>query len=114
MEQNETTVNTNQQYIIPVKMLCAIAVSCPEDGIDAAVKAKVQKLVESEEAKAMLFDLSRNYSDIMEEGAFVVVPGLVAPVNDSQDADVIIDFVKRLNESTANIQGEQNESSADD
>ena len=101
MEQATDT----KQYIIPVKMLCAVAVSCSEHEVNGAVQEKMKALSESMEAKEMLFDMSKKYSEILSDSSFIVVPGLFMPDNEKEEADIVIDFVKRLN---ATSEGELN------
>lgn len=103
----------SKQFIIPVKMLCAVAVSCSEHEVNEAVQQRMKELSESMEAKNTLFEVSKKYSEILKDSSFIVVPGLFMPVNDKEEADIVVDFVKRLNESSMENQDDGTGASAD-
>lgn len=102
---------TDNHFIVPVKMLVALTVQADEDNLNDKVTKLVQKMQDSEELRTSFYEWSKILSDTIQDGSAILVPSLFLPVTDKKEADMAITFVKDLNKRIAEEQ--QNEQSTD-
>lgn len=104
---DEKTVEVETQktgasfYIVPIQLLAGLTVAGNESDVNERVRSEVQRIIDSPESRSILFETSQRLSKLMEGSSLIVVPDLYKPVTDKEDADVVINFVKDLNDKTS-------------
>lgn len=88
---------TKQHYIVPVNMLLALTIEAEEDGLNEKVANVVKELEMNDELRKDLYNWSKKITEYMEQGSAIFVPGAFIPIQDTNIADIAINFVNDLN-----------------
>ncbi len=94
-------------FVVPVKILMALTVKADEDNLNDAVTDVITKMQESSDLRSKFYSWSKELAESVSEGSAILIPSVFLPVTDKEEANVAIDFVKKLNEQLEKEQKKQ-------